>query len=273
MTEHDAPSDTAANTRGRSRARWVIGNWKQHKLRAEATALARAVVDAVADVPDVLETPRVGIAPTLPCIAEVSGVCANSAVVVFAQNSGTHEQGAHTGEVGPAMLVDAGASGVILGHSERRADAHETSAQVAAKTRAALSAGLTAVVCVGEPLSVREAGEHKSHVISMLLSSLAEVVLDPSSSHRLLVAYEPVWAIGTGKTASATEVEEMHAALRTALDDRLEEAADGVALLYGGSVKPANAPELWAVPGVDGFLVGGASLDAASFVDIVSPST
>jgi triosephosphate isomerase (TIM) len=246
------------------RAPWVIGNWKQHKLSDEAYALAAAVATQPHD------GLHVGVAPTLLTLAGVANAIAERPVTVFGQTCGLHESGAFTGDVGPQMLADAGAGGVLLGHSERRAMAHETSAEVAAKTALALNAGLYAVVCVGEPLDVRDAGTHESFVGTMLRESLDGIELDDTTADRLIVAYEPVWAIGTGKTATATEAGAMHAALRGLLDEHLGARGARIPLLYGGSVKPTNAAGLLVPPFIDGFLVGGAALDAASFVDIVS---
>jgi len=246
------------------RPTWVIGNWKQHKLTAEANALADEVARRERD------HVRVGIAPTHLTLASVATTIADRPVTVFGQTCGLHDTGAFTGDVGPQMLVDVGAGGVLLGHSERRAMAHETSAKVAAKAALALSAGLHTVVCVGEPLDVREAGSHEKFVKSMLLESLDGFELNDASASRLVVAYEPVWAIGTGKTATATEAGAMHETLRVALDERFSACGARIPLLYGGSVKPGNAAGLFAPPFVDGFLVGGAALDARSFMDIVS---
>ena len=248
------------------RTPWVIGNWKQNLLRDEASALATRLL---ARVPEVRGDVRVGIAPTALCLPEVSALCAQGAIATLAQRCGRRDAGAHTGEIGPRMLLDAGAAGALIGHSERRGDQGESSDDVAACAAAALAAGMTTVVCVGEPLSVRDAGDHETFVISMMLESLQEIELEqlPGS---LVMAYEPVWAIGTGKTASAAQAGEMHLALRRALDARFGEAGRRVPLLYGGSVKPANAAGLLAPAAIDGFLVGGASLDADAFVDIVA---
>lgn len=174
--------------------------------------------------------------------------------------------GAHTGDISAAMLTDAGASHVILGHSERRCDHGETSAAVAAKAVAALAAGLTPIICIGETAQERDAGRTLDIVCGQLGTSIPEGA-DPT---RLVIAYEPVWAIGTGRVPTLQQIAEVHAALRRDLGERFGAAADDIPLLYGGSVKPGNAAEIFAVPDVDGALVGGASLKAIDFMEIIT---
>ncbi|MFY0530703.1 triose-phosphate isomerase [Nannocystis pusilla] len=177
-------------------------------------------------------------------------------------------RGAFTGEVGPGQLADVGAHGAILGHSERRAHFHEDDALIARKVQCALQAGLRVVLCVGEGLEIRESGEHENYVISQLSASLTGV--DPELfQDRLIIAYEPVWAIGTGKTASARDAGAMHRRIRTWLTEQHGATGADRSILYGGSVKPGNAAGLMAAGDVDGFLVGGASLEAEAFLQIV----
>ena len=243
--------------------RTVIGNWKQNLLRGEAAALAAALREALADPSPV----RVGVAPTLLSIDVVRDALGDAPIAVFAQDVGAEESGANTGEIGPAMLADAGVHHAIVGHSERRAKFGDGPELVRRKLECALNGGLEVVLCVGESLDIRDAGDHESFVISQLSDALSNV--NDEQISRLSIAYEPVWAIGTGKTATPTEAGAMHTALRRWLDAKYAEAAAGRPLLYGGSVKPGNAASLCAAPHVDGFLVGGASLDPTSFTDIV----
>jgi triosephosphate isomerase len=192
-------------------------------------------------------------------------------VVLFAQDVAAQDEGAFTGEVGPAMLLDAEVGGAIVGHSERRQYFGEDDALVAAKLAAALGAGLVGVLCVGERLEAREAGTHESTVISQLSASLSKVTPE-LVNERLVIAYEPVWAIGTGRNATPEQAAQMHVAIRRWLRERFGEAGAGRSILYGGSVKPGNAAELIAAGDIDGFLVGGASLDPSSVLGIVRAS-
>ncbi|MEQ1548814.1 MAG: triose-phosphate isomerase, partial [Chakrabartia sp.] len=176
------------------------------------------------------------------------------------------ENGAHTGCLSVSMLKEAGASLVIVGHSERRADNHETSAEVRAKAQAAVASGLIAVICVGETEAQRDAG----HAVSIVVGQIIESVPPRVTGAAIAVAYEPVWAIGTGRTPSAGDVAEMHTAIRQQLVAQLGDEGAKVRILYGGSVKASNAAELLAIPDVDGALVGGASLKAADFVPIIA---
>lgn len=251
------------------RARWVIGNWKQNLLRGPAEALAQAVV---ADMPDHLldsdDAVRVGIAPTYLAIDAVRPWTRPAGpLYLFAQDVAAQEDGAFTGEVGPAMILDAGARGAIVGHSERRAYFGETDATVARKVRISLDAGLRVVLCVGEPLEVRKAGRQDEHVLGQLhgaLSNLPEELF----GDRLIIAYEPVWAIGTGVAATPADAAAMHRRIRVWLGEHFGRLGSDRSILYGGSVKAGNAAELVAAGDIDGFLVGGASLDAASFISI-----
>lgn len=203
-----------------------------------------------------------------PYLQQCADTLAGSALAWGAQDVSSHAGGAYTGEVAASMLVDFACRYVIVGHSERRAYHGETDAQVAQKTLAALNAGLTPIVCVGETLAEREA-EQTNVVVSKQMSAVLEL-LDDDALARIVVAYEPVWAIGTGKTATPAMAQEVHAQLRSQLRARSAAAADKVAILYGGSMKPDNAVELMAQPDIDGGLIGGAALKAADFLAIIN---
>ena len=240
------------------RRKLVAGNWKMNGSLAGLAELA-AIAEAAREAGGV----DVAICPPFTLIA--SAVTRSGGLTIGAQDCHAAPSGAHTGCVAVPMLAEAGARLVIAGHSERRADQHETDAQVRAKAAAALAAGLTAIVCVGESDAQRQAGEHLAVVERMLAGSLPE----QWDGGELVVAYEPIWAIGTGNVATPADVAEMHAAIRAALVARYGDKGDRIRILYGGSVKADNAAELFAVPDVDGALVGGASLTAAQFVPIV----
>lgn len=252
--------------------RLVAGNWKMNGLRAEALALAGALREAGGGVPcDVL------VCPPATVLGPVAEALAGSGVAVGGQDCHTARAGAHTGDVSAAMLRDAGASAVILGHSERRQDHGETSALVRAKVGAAVQAGLMPVVCVGETEEERLSGRAEAVVGQQLAESLpgapGDGVGDGSGGgsgggFAGAVAYEPVWAIGTGRTPTEAEVAAMHGFIRAALVRQFGEAGRGVRILYGGSVKPGNVASLLALPEVGGALVGGASLVAADFLAI-----
>ena len=234
----------------------IAGNWKMNGLLADAVALARAVADGAAGLGcDLL------VCPPATALHAVAGALAGSAVAVGGQDCHQAAAGAHTGDLSAAMLRDAGAAWVILGHSERRADHAETDALVAAKVAAALAAGLAPVVCVGETEAERLAGRQDQVVAAQLAGSLP-------ADFAGVVAYEPVWAIGTGRTPTEAEVAAMHAGIRAALRRQLGAAGAALRILYGGSVKPANAAALLRLPEVGGALVGGASLQAADFLAI-----
>ncbi len=236
----------------------VAGNWK---MNGSLTALAEldGIAEAAATVPGV----DVAICPPATLIAAARARQPNLAI--GAQDCHWHEAGAHTGCVSVAMLAEAGASLVIVGHSERRADNHETDAEVQAKASAAIAGGLTAIVCVGETEAQRDAGDEAAVVDGQLDGSVPR----EGTGASLVIAYEPVWAIGTGRTPSAVDVAEMHAGIRTKLMALLGTEGAKVRILYGGSVKASNAAELLHVANVDGALVGGASLKAADFVPII----
>ena len=241
----------------------VAGNWKMNGSRAMAATLTEELLRRSQAQPDLAA--EVLICPPFPYLIPTAQQLTGSRLRLGAQDCHAAASGAHTGDVAAAMLRDAGCSHVILGHSERRADHGEASATVAAKAQAAQAAGLTAIVCIGETEAERGAGRTLQIVENQLLQSIPE----GSTAANLVVAYEPVWAIGTGKTPTAADVETVHRHIRKLLAAKLAEGAR-VRILYGGSVKPGNAVELMAVPEVNGALVGGASLKAEDFWTIAA---
>jgi triosephosphate isomerase len=242
-----------------ARRKLVAGNWKMHGTSAdlgEISAIAAAAGSAECDV-----------ALCLPATLIERAVRTVPKFAIGAQDVHQADKGAHTGCVSADMLLDAGARLTIVGHSERREAQGESDADVKAKAEAALAKGLDVILCVGESDAVREAGAAVVTVSAQLNASLPVSIGDPN---RFSVAYEPIWAIGTGKIPSMDDIAEMHAALRGRLTAAYGEAGSGVRILYGGSVKASNAAEIFAVPDVDGALVGGASLKAADFLPIVA---
>ncbi|MBI4635751.1 MAG: triose-phosphate isomerase [Candidatus Rokubacteria bacterium] len=242
----------------------VIGNWKMHGTLAEARALASAVRDG-------LRRPR-GVEPVLcppfTALAAVAEILGNGPIRLGAQNCHDEPSGAHTGEISAAMLVDLGARYVLLGHSERRREMGESDAQINRKVRAALVHGLTPVLCVGETGEERRQGLTFTTVEGQLRAGLADVPADGPA--KIVFAYEPVWAIGTGVQATPTQAAEVHGYLRGLLSELTsKEAAQAIRILYGGSVNADNADGLFAEPEVDGALVGGASLNPQAFITIV----
>jgi triosephosphate isomerase len=240
----------------------VAGNWKMNGLTAtlaEAARVAERLAQASAPPVDVM------VCPPATLIEALARQAAGTRLQVGAQDCHWQEKGAHTGDISAEMLKDAGASAVILGHSERRSDHGERSADVRRKVAAARRAGLATIVCIGETAGERRAGLTLAVVARQLADSLPDGVTAADTA----IAYEPVWAIGTGLTASTRDVAEVHAFLRQALVARLGAEGQAMRLLYGGSVKPDNARELMAVANVNGALVGGASLKAADFLAIV----
>jgi triosephosphate isomerase len=235
----------------------AAGNWKMNGLKPDGLALAKELAARAG-------REKLGcellICPPATLLHPVSEALTGSAVALGAQNCHAQEKGAHTGEISAAMLKDAGCAYVILGHSERRAEQSESDAEVRAKVVAARKAGLIAIVCIGETLAERDAGQTLAVVASQLQGSLPEGL----GAAELVIAYEPVWAIGTGRTPTNAQVAEVHAHIRRLLATRMRDPAD-TRILYGGSVKPANARELMGVANVDGALVGGASLIAEDF--------
>jgi triosephosphate isomerase len=234
----------------------IAGNWKMNGMSEEAGAIVNPLRGGASGLAcDLL------VCPPFTQIVSVAKILAGSAVAVGGQDCHTGEKGAHTGDISAAMLRDAGASWVILGHSERRADHHESDALIQAKTKSAMAAGLTPIVCVGETEAQRVAGDQNGVVGRQVVGSLP-------SGFSGVVAYEPVWAIGTGKTATEADVAAMHLFIRETLVKQLGPSGETIRILYGGSVRPANAGSLLAVPHVGGALVGGASLKADEFLGI-----
>ncbi len=243
----------------------IAGNWKMYKLVAEAVATAISLRPLVVNVNHC----EVIIAPPFTALKVVADRLEGSNIKIAGQNcAGEAKHGAHTGEIAADMLRDAGCTHVIVGHSERRHVYGETDSMVHRKTQAALAAGLTIILCVGETLVQREAGNAESVVRGQLEGGLRG--LTSSDLARIIVAYEPVWAIGTGQTATPEQAQEMHAFIRRVFAERhTEDAADALRILYGGSVKPDNITGLMERTDLDGALVGGASLDAETFAQIV----
>ena len=240
----------------------VAGNWKMNGLSA-ALAEAEAMAKGLAGAP---EKADVLICPPATLVAKLAWTIRGSRIGVGGQDCHAKANGAHTGDVSAEMLKDVGATAVIVGHSERRADHGEDEAAVKAKCQAAHRAGLVAIVCVGETAAQRQAGQTLAIVGAQLAGSLP----DGCRAADTIVAYEPVWAIGTGLTPTAADVAEVHAAIRAALSKRFGAEGEAMRILYGGSVKASNARELMAVANVNGALVGGASLKAADFLGIIA---
>ena len=238
----------------------AAGNWKMNGTQASLSEVAALLAAHPAPGCEML------LCPPATLVSAMAGVAKGTALHVGGQDCHAKASGAHTGDISAAMLVDAGASHVILGHSERRTDHGETDAQVLAQAEAAIAAGLGAVVCIAETEAERDAGR----TLDLVGTQLHGSVPASATAAQLVIAYEPVWAIGTGRTPTIAEIAEVHAFIRARLTARIGAEASGVRLLYGGSVKPSNAAEIFAVPHVDGALVGGASLKAADFGAIVA---
>lgn len=243
-----------------TRTRLVLGNWKMHGNLADNTKLLNGLLAA----PRAATTTQMGVCVPYPYLAQTALALSGSSIAWGAQDISVHAQGAYTGEVSGGMLKDFSCHYVLVGHSERRAMHAESDQLVADKARAALAAGLTPVVCVGESLAERDAGQ----AVSVITRQLAPVLaLGSEAVLKMVIAYEPVWAIGTGRTATPEQAQEVHAAIRAALKGV---GAEQVQILYGGSVKAANAASLFAMPDIDGALVGGASLVAEDFLAIAA---
>ncbi len=242
------------------RKKFIAGNWKMFKTVAEAVAVAKDLKTRVAGVTEA----DLAVAPTFTALYAVAQELKGSNVMVAGQNCHWEKEGAFTGEISVGMLKEAGASAVIIGHSERRQYFGETNATANKKVKAALEGGLLPILCVGETLAEREGGQTFNVVKEHVLGGLEG--LDSAQVMRVVLAYEPVWAIGTGKTASPAQAQEVHAFLRGVLRDKFgAPAAASIRIQYGGSVKPDNVKELMSQPDIDGALVGGASLKADSF--------
>ena len=245
-----------------ARRKLVAGNWKMHGVAADLAEVTAISIAA--------ETVAIDVALCLPATLIERGARAAPGFAIGGQDVHQADKGAHTGCISAAMLIDAGARLTIVGHSERREAQGETDGDVKAKAEAALAAGLDVILCVGESDAVREAGKAIATVSAQLDASIPSAIADAA---RFSIAYEPIWAIGTGKVPSTADIGEMHAALRARLVAAYGEAGQGVRILYGGSVKPSNAAEIFAVADVDGALVGGASLKAADFLPIVEAAS
>jgi len=242
----------------------LAGNWKMHKNRAEAAALAKELVAKVGDVTDA----DVVICPVFTSLDAALDAVKGSNIKVGAQNCHFEEKGAYTGEISAGMLKEVGVDYVIIGHSERRQYFNETDAAINKKAQALYAQGLTPIICVGETLEERESGQMEAVIKRQVTDCLAGLPKEKVAVS--VLAYEPVWAIGTGKTASKEQAQEVHALIRKLLAEQFDEAtAQAVRIQYGGSVKPNNIAELMAQPDIDGALVGGAALDADSFAAIV----
>lgn len=243
----------------------IAGNWKMNGLSADGAALAKEVA---AEVKKLGKTEcEFLVCPPFTLLATVKKALRGSKVALGAQDCHAAEKGAHTGDISPLMLKDAGCAYVIVGHSERRADHGESSEAVCQKAEAAYKAGLKAVICIGETEAERDAGKTIDVCTRQILASVPQT----ATAANTVIAYEPVWAIGTGKTPTAADVEEVHAAIRKVVAKKLGKAtANKIRLLYGGSVKPSNAAELLALEDVDGGLIGGASLKASDFMGIAA---
>jgi triosephosphate isomerase len=239
---------------------YLAGNWKMNKTATEAVAFVKELAEAVKGTKN-----KVMVAPSFVCLDAVSKAAKGTNLIVAAQNMAAAESGAHTGEVSPAMLKDLGIGTVILGHSERRAIYKEDDALINAKVKLALAQGFEAILCVGETKEEREAGKAESVTLGQLRAGLKDV----SDLSKVVIAYEPVWAIGTGLTATPADAQAMHLAIRSDVaKTHGKAAADSLIIQYGGSVKPDNVKELMSQADIDGALVGGASLKVQDFTAI-----
>ena len=242
----------------------VAGNWKMNTTLEEGVELANQINSLLKG-----KTVNCDVVVCVPFthLTSVNAVLESELVKLGAENCSEHEKGAYTGEVSAAMVKSTGATHVILGHSERRQYFGENNEQLLAKTKLALANGLTPIFCVGEVLEERENGTYND-VVKCQVEALFD--LSAEDFGKIIIAYEPVWAIGTGKTATAEQAQDMHAHIRKVIEDKYcKEVAEDTSILYGGSCKPGNAPELFAKPDVDGGLIGGAALEAESFLGII----
>jgi triosephosphate isomerase len=243
----------------------IVGNWKMHKTTTEAVALVQGLRDSIASPLEL----DLGVAPPFTALPAVAEALRGSAIFLAAQNMHWEPQGAYTGEIAAAMLTDVGCTRVIIGHSERRQYFAETDDTVNKKIKAALNAGLDPILCIGETLEQREGNATFGVLEQQLRRGLADIAVD--GMQRLVLAYEPVWAIGTGKTATPDQAQEVHAFIRSLLGELYGKAlADEVRIQYGGSVNTGNVQLLMSQPDVDGALVGGASLEASAFAHIAA---
>lgn len=248
------------------RKKIVAGNWKMNCTLEEGQKLTSEIVhmirdERINDVTVVLNPPFVHIQSVKKLIGDTAQL------YVGGQNCSDKDSGAYTGEISAKMLASFGANYVIIGHSERREYFNEGNEELTGKVKQALASHLTPIFCCGEPLDIREAGDHEDYVKKQLTESLFG--LGEREFEKLVIAYEPIWAIGTGKTASSDQAQEMHAAIRAHIASKYGTIADNIPILYGGSCKPDNAQEIFSKPDVDGGLIGGASLKSRDFVDII----
>jgi triosephosphate isomerase (TIM) len=241
----------------------IAGNWKMHKTLGEARSLARAIKSGVGESSHC----QVVLAPPFTALSSVAGEIASTPIILAAQNVHWESKGAFTGEISIPMLEDIGCGMVIIGHSERRQYFGETDATVNRRVKAVFKSKLQPIVCIGETLAERESGTHHAVVAQQLAGGLDG--LTRQDLLRIILAYEPVWAIGTGRTASPEIAQEMHVLIRDRLSERFGQEAQEVRILYGGSVKPDNIDDLMRQPDIDGALVGGACLEAESFLRII----
>ncbi|MEM9857783.1 MAG: triose-phosphate isomerase [Bacteroidota bacterium] len=249
------------------RQKIVAGNWKMNQTLSDGLKLTSEIMHMVAD--EVFDNVKVVIASPFIHLSQVVSLTHEvEKISVAAQNCSEQASGAYTGEISAAMIASTGAEYVIIGHSERREYFQETNAQLAAKVDIALENGLTPIFCCGESLEIREKGNFIEFVSNQIKESLFH--LSEADFSKLVIAYEPIWAIGTGLTATSAQAQEMHAALRSFIGEKYgTHTATNTSILYGGSAKPGNAPELFACEDVDGGLIGGASLKSRDFVDII----
>ena len=252
-----------------SRKPLIAGNWKLYKNLRESTELAQSLVQALSQDSAAQTAPEIAVAPVFTALAKVADVLAGSPIALAAQDVFWEPQGAFTGEVGPVQLADIGCRYVIVGHSERRQLFGETDEQVGRKVKAVLTHGMAPILCVGETLDERESGQAEAVVVRQLQAALHG--LQATEAAKIIVAYGPVWAIGTGKTAQPRDAQQMHARVRATVADRFGGGlSEQTRVLYGGSVKPDNAATLMGEPDIDGALVGGASLTLEAFSAIIT---
>lgn len=243
---------------------FIAGNWKMNNTRAEAAALLNALIPLVKDI-DAVE---IAVAPVYTCLETAAQLLKGTNIELSAQNIAYAPKGAYTGEISPAMLKDVGCTHAIIGHSERRTYFGETNEGVAKRLRSALDNDIIPIMCVGETLEQRDAGKTFDVVLSQVVEGLA--LVKPEEASKVVIAYEPVWAIGTGRTATPDQAQEVHAQIRAQLAKTFNtDIAEAIRIQYGGSVKPSNAKELLSQKDIDGALVGGASLKAEDFLGII----
>jgi triosephosphate isomerase len=244
----------------------IAGNWKMNLTLMEAASLVKSIRDGIQGLDGV----EVLVAPPFTALSTVKGIIGDAKILLAAQNMHWEQSGAYTGEISPLMLLEAGCTHVILGHSERRMHFQETDEMIDLKANAAVQAGLTPVICIGEALQEREADQTFEVLKKQLDGSLKGCIDRKTLPFSTILAYEPVWAIGTGRTATPDQAQEVHHFVREWIAESFSrETADLIRILYGGSVKPDNAKDLMSRPDIDGALVGGASLKADSFIPII----